>query len=316
MHSDKPKPQRKKLPATTPVALEALGKGKGPAADDKGDDDFGVIENLQDDFLSTGKFWDLSPLQEVHHEQAEEEPNDYVDGDADACKSTLYLTPNQSSQMVERGTIDFVQLFNRTLQSSGLDLNLGLDLLSQPRDNEALKEVIHAIHSCQHGLSDQLKTVHLMPRLSQSHGHANIHNTLPFPRNPSIHLRGSWLWLKEYAFLDCAALERLEPVDLAYLRESGALHLPSRDVINVFVKEYFLHVHPMLPLLEERSFWKALNCISEDGGRSDFKGISLFLFQAVLAASSIVSAFEPHPFPDLPACVNIVFSDLLRGNPG
>lgn len=257
-----------------------------------------MIEKLRDDFLSTGNFWDVSSSQQVHDEQAEEEPNDYHDGDAAACRSALYLTTNQSSQMAEHGTIDFVQLFNRTLQSSGfdLDLDLDLDLLSRPRDNEALKEVIHAIHSCQHGLSDQLKTVNLIPRLSQSHGHANINNRLPFPQNPSIHLRGSWLWFKEYPFLDWAALDRLEPVDLAYLRESGALYLPSRDVVNVFVKEYFLHVHPMLPLIEERSFWKALNCISDDGGRSNFKGISLFLFQAVLAASSIVSGVLAPPW--------------------
>nr|RBQ86836.1 hypothetical protein FVER53263_12998 [Fusarium verticillioides] len=74
----------------------------------------------------------------------------------------------------------------------------------------------------------------------------------------------------------------LEPDDVYYLESRNCLSVPTPDALDHFIREYFLHVHPGLPLLDEAQFWAVYSGDKEPCGRPT---ISLFLFQAMLFAS-------------------------------
>ncbi|SCO56719.1 related to cutinase transcription factor 1 beta [Fusarium fujikuroi] len=84
-----------------------------------------------------------------------------------------------------------------------------------------------------------------------------------------------------YPFLT-VDMSGLEPDDVHYLGSRNCLSLPTPDALDDFIREYFLHVHPGLPLLDEAQFWAVYSGDKEpcEGSR-----ISLFLFQAMLFTS-------------------------------
>lgn len=88
-----------------------------------------------------------------------------------------------------------------------------------------------------------------------------------------------------YPFLT-VDMSGLEPDDVHYLGSRNCLSLPTPDALDDFIREYFLHVHPGLPLLDEAQFWAVYSGDKEpcEGSR-----ISLFLFQAMLFTSCSVS---------------------------
>jgi hypothetical protein len=90
-----------------------------------------------------------------------------------------------------------------------------------------------------------------------------------------------------YQFLKLDGLYKLKPRDARQLELSGCLHVPSGSIIDEFVRQYFLHVHPCAPLLDEGKFWSLFL------GQGDYLGkdhaISLFVFQAMLFVASAVS---------------------------
>lgn len=71
--------------------------------------------------------------------------------------------------------------------------------------------------------------------------------------------------------------------DLAFLEAKGALHVPERPLLDEFMRQYFLHVHPMLPLIDEGDFWDTYQQTDAT------KLIPLLLFQAMVFASCTVS---------------------------
>ncbi|KAF5254108.1 hypothetical protein FANTH_990 [Fusarium anthophilum] len=79
------------------------------------------------------------------------------------------------------------------------------------------------------------------------------------------------------AFISNPDLSKLPPDDVSFLRRQGCLTVPPRPILDGFIREYFLHVHPMLPLMDESVFW-------EEYGQETEK-LSLFLIQAMLFAS-------------------------------
>ncbi|KAJ5355539.1 Transcription factor [Penicillium cataractarum] len=84
--------------------------------------------------------------------------------------------------------------------------------------------------------------------------------------------------LGDYPFLMSDRLSSLEPEDLTFLSSKGSLSIPSRAYTKEFVTQYFLRIHPILPVLDEIQFWHAFE------GNSTEK-VSLFVFQALLFAS-------------------------------
>ena len=91
-----------------------------------------------------------------------------------------------------------------------------------------------------------------------------------------------------YEFLDLKSLSKVQQDDVRYLEFTGSLHIPARSVLDEIVREYFLHVHPVLPVVDERTFWTMYDDSMMDLDRPG--KLSLFVFQSMLfAAAATVS---------------------------
>ena len=79
-------------------------------------------------------------------------------------------------------------------------------------------------------------------------------------------------------------MQLLPREDLAFLASKTCLSVPDRTVVDDFVRQYFLHIHPSMPVLDEAAFWDMYLHSGEDvDGR-----VSLFVFQALLFVSCAV----------------------------
>ncbi|KAJ4248451.1 hypothetical protein NW762_012788 [Fusarium torreyae] len=95
-----------------------------------------------------------------------------------------------------------------------------------------------------------------------------------------------------YPFASAEVLGSLTPEDMTFLEKRGSFHLPSRNAMGQFMREYFLHVHPLLPLLDENEFWTMYDAKPEY--LAPQKTISLFLLQAMLFVSSAAGLPAPY----------------------
>ncbi|RYC86214.1 hypothetical protein BFJ63_vAg10990 [Fusarium oxysporum f. sp. narcissi] len=107
---------------------------------------------------------------------------------------------------------------------------------------------------------------------------SRVHQTEPKPASSSdAKLSGqSHIIYSYYSFLDLD-ISGLLPDDINYLEAQGCFRVPTPEALDEFVQEYFLHVHPALPLLDEAWFWAIFT--RPVRGRSN---LSLFVFQAML----------------------------------
>jgi hypothetical protein len=92
-----------------------------------------------------------------------------------------------------------------------------------------------------------------------------------------------------FDFLEMESLSHIAPEDFKFLENKGCFHIPQRPILDDLVREYFLHVHPGLPVVDERLFW---DMYFLGGRRPECRKISLFLFRAMLFVSCSVSAFN------------------------
>ncbi len=97
-----------------------------------------------------------------------------------------------------------------------------------------------------------------------------------------------------YPFLAISNLPGILPQDVNYLELQGCLRVPTRTILDEFVQQYFLHVHPLLPLFNEGDFWE-LYCQQGAGSVPPAGRMSLLVFQAVLFAACNVSSFRSRP---------------------
>lgn len=58
-----------------------------------------------------------------------------------------------------------------------------------------------------------------------------------------------------YPFLTITNLSNILPQDVNFLESQDCLRVPTRSIMNEFLQQYFLHVHPLLPLFNEGDFW-------------------------------------------------------------
>jgi hypothetical protein len=95
-------------------------------------------------------------------------------------------------------------------------------------------------------------------------------------------------------FLVAPRLHCLDPEECKFLEERGSLHVPTGYVLDTFVRHYFQHVHPCLPLIDEAEFWRIYH------GEESSCGVSLLLFKAMLFAAACVgpSFNNSHPFAE------------------
>ncbi|KAK1237215.1 hypothetical protein MKX07_006094 [Trichoderma sp. CBMAI-0711] len=73
-------------------------------------------------------------------------------------------------------------------------------------------------------------------------------------------------------------LMHVSALDIRFMQLNGCFDLPSMPILNEFIRIYFLHVHPIIPLLDEGDFWDSYSCANE-------KRISLLVFQAIIFAA-------------------------------
>jgi hypothetical protein len=72
------------------------------------------------------------------------------------------------------------------------------------------------------------------------------------------------------------------PQDVNYLESQGCFRVPTREILDEFVQQYFLHVHPVLPMLNEGDFW---DMYGNSGHGGSGEKISLLVFQSMLFSS-------------------------------
>ncbi|KAL5332602.1 fungal-specific transcription factor domain-containing protein [Aspergillus crustosus] len=89
-----------------------------------------------------------------------------------------------------------------------------------------------------------------------------------------------------YEFLQLKGLCKLPPADVRYLELKGCFRVPTGAHLDNFLRQYFLHAHPCMPVVDEAGFWSSY----EQGGLGGSSTISLLLFQAMLFTAS---AFVP-----------------------
>lgn len=104
-----------------------------------------------------------------------------------------------------------------------------------------------------------------------------VYDFTVFPFSASVQVPFSY-----YPFVDLACLGTLPSTDVAFLESQGSLHLPSRILLDEFMQYYFLHIHPVLPLIHEGDFWELYR---QRVGGSSLPAISLPVLHAMLFAS-------------------------------
>lgn len=90
----------------------------------------------------------------------------------------------------------------------------------------------------------------------------------------------------DYQFLALGNVSHLSLQEIDFLKSQGCFDIPSKPILDQFIHQYFLHVHPILPLIDEKIFW----CLYMGGIQDNTESaqISLFLFQAMVFAASSV----------------------------
>lgn len=107
-----------------------------------------------------------------------------------------------------------------------------------------------------------------------------------------------------FKYLQVPDMSHLSPTQIRALEQGLCLSIPSNEVLDEFVRQYFLYVHPCLPILDEGAFWSMYSRRPHAG--TEPLTCSLVLFQAMLFASSRVTMNLEHlfksPTNDHPVC--------------
>ncbi|KAK8104239.1 uncharacterized protein PG998_011272 [Apiospora kogelbergensis] len=82
-----------------------------------------------------------------------------------------------------------------------------------------------------------------------------------------------------YPFLSVNNLHNLLPQDVNYLESQGCLRVPTPEILDEFVRQYFLHVHPLMPVINEGDFWEMYGQFGFGGSG---ERMSLLVFQSML----------------------------------
>jgi hypothetical protein len=93
-----------------------------------------------------------------------------------------------------------------------------------------------------------------------------------------------------HEFLRHNDFSHLSERDFDLLDTQSCLRVPNRMAMDEFVRQYFLYIHPLLPMLDEADFWSSYRRHGDEAG-----GISLLLIQAMLFAACNVSLIPVSP---------------------
>lgn len=119
---------------------------------------------------------------------------------------------------------------------------------------------------------------------------ANVHNGKTksgrhgtFPNSSNAPANGTgYNGYDSLPFIATPDLGHLSALDVRFMQLNGCFELPPMPILNELVRMYFLHAHPIVPLLDEGDFWDSFSC-------SNGEKISLLLFQAMVFAACAVS---------------------------
>lgn len=114
-----------------------------------------------------------------------------------------------------------------------------------------------------------------------------------FPECPWVPQEGAQRLLfdptnPDYSILEAPRVQTLSSEDLDYLYKQGCFVVPQRNILNEFIQQYFLHIHPMLPMLNEADFWALYHPQHMDNGSAD--RMPLIVIQGILFTSCSVSS--------------------------
>ncbi|EUC40281.1 hypothetical protein COCMIDRAFT_9813 [Bipolaris oryzae ATCC 44560] len=103
-----------------------------------------------------------------------------------------------------------------------------------------------------------------------------------------------------FPFLAIGNIHMIPAEDLNFLELQGCLHIPMQQFIDDFVQQYFLYVHPFMPLIDEGEFWEAYR---RNGVlATSVPAMPLLVFQAMLFSSCTfvpLSIIRGLGYPDL-----------------
>ncbi|KAH8685066.1 hypothetical protein BGZ61DRAFT_356240 [Ilyonectria robusta] len=80
-------------------------------------------------------------------------------------------------------------------------------------------------------------------------------------------------------------VKNIKGSDLNSLESQGCLSVPIKPILDELLQHYFLHIHPMLPLLDEGEFWESYDGESVESNLDGKPQFSLLLLRAMLFAS-------------------------------
>lgn len=74
--------------------------------------------------------------------------------------------------------------------------------------------------------------------------------------------------------------------DFHHLNAQGCLRVPSKPILDEFIRHYFLYIHPLLPLINEADFWNAYD--PTPNSATTGTPVSMLLLQSMMFASCTV----------------------------
>lgn len=94
-----------------------------------------------------------------------------------------------------------------------------------------------------------------------------------------------------YPFVAISHNSQVSPQEFNFLQQQGCLSLPTRAMLDEFMHQYFLRVHPLLPLLDEGEFWDAYSMRGAEARPTS--AIPLLFIQAMVFVACNVSRVRP-----------------------
>ncbi|KAK2933519.1 Zn2-C6 fungal-type DNA-binding domain [Fusarium oxysporum f. sp. vasinfectum] len=99
----------------------------------------------------------------------------------------------------------------------------------------------------------------------------------------------TFVHFSHYQCIEAYDLDRIEPSAALLLEEYACFQVPARPILDEFIRHYFLHIHPVLPVMDEVEFLGMFR--TKNVTRPCEAQVPLFLFHAILfVASSYVSS--------------------------
>lgn len=101
--------------------------------------------------------------------------------------------------------------------------------------------------------------------------------------------RKNYVSFFSYNFIQMEEYAKLDQHDIAFLESKGCLMVPSRPFLEEFIGQYFLHIQPSTPIMDESVFWHLFRRIHDV---TSTPKLPLLLLQAIVFAGSPYISLE------------------------